>query len=105
MPAGRSNRIVIDVDNGDLKRRMYSALAEDGRSLKEWFTAAATDYLDRRGYAPRRALPVLGVAEPVSTYGTAGALSRSSGNDRAASKRVSEGGPLSRPRQRGRSRS
>ena len=46
MPVGKSNRVVIDVGDVTLKRKLYSALAEDGRSLKEWFEAAAAEYLD-----------------------------------------------------------
>jgi hypothetical protein len=48
MPVGKSRRIVIDLDDVELKRQLYSALAADGRSLKEWFVAEATDYLVAR---------------------------------------------------------
>lgn len=72
MPAGRSNRIVIDVDDVDLKRQMYSALAEDGRSLKEWFVAAATDYLETRIYSRQFPLPVPRTLESVASFGRSG---------------------------------
>jgi hypothetical protein len=52
MPIGKSNRIVIDVEDIALKRNLYAALATEGRSLKDWFSAAANDYLSghpRRG--------------------------------------------------------
>ena len=45
MPVGTSNRVVSDVGDVTLKRKLYSALAEDGRSLKEWFETAAVEYL------------------------------------------------------------
>jgi hypothetical protein len=48
MPVGKSRRIVIDVDDIALKRRLYSALAADGRSLKEWFVSAVDQFLDAR---------------------------------------------------------
>ena len=48
MAVGKSRRIVIDVDDVTLKRRLYAALAADGRSLKDWFLSAAGDYLDAR---------------------------------------------------------
>ncbi len=46
MPIGQSNRIVVDVDDIDLKRKLYAALAKKGRSLKDWFSAAAEDFVD-----------------------------------------------------------
>lgn len=56
MPIGKSRRIVIDVDDVALKRDLYSALAIEGRSLKDWFAAAASDYLaphsDRQSTRP-----------------------------------------------------
>ncbi|MGH9202459.1 MAG: hypothetical protein ACRD2A_14635, partial [Vicinamibacterales bacterium] len=102
MPAGRSNRIVIDVDDVELKRRMYSVLAEDGRSLKEWFVAAATDYLETRVYARQLPLPVLRAAEPVATYGVAGAAPAASALKPTASRKERA---TARPRTRRRSRS
>jgi hypothetical protein len=105
MPAGRSNRIVIDVDDIEIKRRMYSALAADGRSLKEWFVAAATDYLETRVYARQLPLPVLRAAESVTTYGVAAAAPIAAAQKPAVSRKDSASGSLSRPRTRGRSRS
>ena len=105
MPVGRSNRIVIDVDDVELKRRMYSALAEDGRSLKEWFVAAATNYVETRVYARQLPLPVLRAAEPVATYGVATAAPVVAARKPAGSKKGPAGGSLSRPHTRGRSRS
>ncbi len=37
---------MVDMDPA-FKRRLYARLSEDGVSLKEWFIARATDYLDR----------------------------------------------------------
>jgi hypothetical protein len=69
MAVGRSRRIVIDVDDVELKRRLHSALAHDGRSLKDWFVAAAREYLE--GRVGRQLDLVLRVAEPAESYGSA----------------------------------
>jgi hypothetical protein len=45
MSRGPSGRIVIEVEP-DLKRRLYSALARDGRTLKDWFVGQANEYID-----------------------------------------------------------
>ena len=47
MPKGESGRIVIEVDP-DLKRRLYVALAGDASTLKDWFVAAAINYVAER---------------------------------------------------------
>jgi hypothetical protein len=47
MPKGESGRIVVDVDLA-LKRRLYSALAMEASTLKEWFIQAAERYLEER---------------------------------------------------------
>jgi hypothetical protein len=47
MPKGDSGRIVIEV-NPDLKRRLYTALAGDSSTLKDWFVKAATNYIAER---------------------------------------------------------
>jgi hypothetical protein len=44
MAKGDSGRIVVDVDPA-LKRRLYSALAMEDCTLKDWFIAAAESYL------------------------------------------------------------
>jgi hypothetical protein len=44
MSIGNSGRIVIEVEP-KLKRFLYSALAKDGLTLKEWFTRNAIIYL------------------------------------------------------------
>lgn len=44
MSIGSSGRIVIEVDSG-VKRHLYTALARDGMSLKEWFLKSAQAYL------------------------------------------------------------
>ena len=62
MAVGKSRRIVIDVDDVDLKRNLHSVLAGEGRSLKDWFSAAANQYLNGRE------VRVL-AAEPRSSYG------------------------------------
>ncbi len=44
MSIGKSGRIVVEVDP-DLKRSLYSELATNGLSLKEWFVDSAMTYL------------------------------------------------------------
>ena len=71
MAVGKSRRIVIDVDDVDLKRRLHSALAKDGLSLKDWFVTAASRFLRSREYGNQLEIPGLRAAEPVATYGEA----------------------------------
>lgn len=47
MSKGESGRIVIEVAP-NLKRRLYTALAGDGSTLKDWFVAAVTNYIAER---------------------------------------------------------
>jgi hypothetical protein len=44
MAKGKSGRVVIEVDP-DLKRRLYSELAREDLTLKDWFVDAASRYL------------------------------------------------------------
>lgn len=67
MAVGKSRRIVIDVDDVALKRNLYAALAEDGRSLKEWFVNAVGEYLETR-IAGRQLELGMGVAERAPAY-------------------------------------
>ena len=45
---GQSNRIVVLIDE-HLKKRLYSALALKGITLKAWFTEEVRVYLDEQG--------------------------------------------------------
>lgn len=45
MAIGKSSRIVVEVEDIALKRELYSVLATEGRSLKDWFSSAVNDYL------------------------------------------------------------
>lgn len=45
MAVGESGRIVIDVDP-EVKRRLYSALALSGSTLKDWFLKSARSFCD-----------------------------------------------------------
>lgn len=45
MAQGQSGRLVIEVEPA-FKRRLYSALASDGLTLKAWFMRGAKIYLD-----------------------------------------------------------
>lgn len=56
MPIGKSRRIVIDVEDVELKRNLYAALAVEGRSMKDWFASAVSEYLAVR--APRQSMRV-----------------------------------------------
>jgi hypothetical protein len=47
MSKGESGRVVIEVEPA-LKRRLYSALAIDNSTLKQWFIAAAEQYVEER---------------------------------------------------------
>lgn len=49
MPIGKSNRIVVDLEDVALKRDLYAALASEGRSLKDWFSSAVSEYLSMHG--------------------------------------------------------
>jgi hypothetical protein len=44
MPKGESGRVVIEIEPA-LKRRLYSALAIDNSTLKQWFVDAAQQYV------------------------------------------------------------
>jgi len=76
---GDSGRIVIDIEP-ILKRRLYSALALSGSTLKEWFRKAATEYCNdqnapsvslRNGRRVEKSTPVLHVKEEGAPYGAA----------------------------------
>lgn len=53
MAIGKGTRIVVDVEDLALKRDLYAVLATEGRSLKDWFSNAANEYLTR--HSPDRA--------------------------------------------------
>lgn len=44
MAIGESGRIVLEVEP-ELKRRLYSTLALEHKSLKEWFISKAEEYI------------------------------------------------------------
>jgi hypothetical protein len=44
MSKGESGRVVIEVEPA-LKRRLYSALAIENSTLKQWFIDSATQYV------------------------------------------------------------
>lgn len=50
MSIGSSGRIVIEIEP-EIKRRLYSRLAIEGISLKEWFLREANLYVDFKGCA------------------------------------------------------
>ncbi len=47
MAVGPSGRVVVDIDP-EIKRRLHSALAAEGRTLKEWFVDMCEAYLESR---------------------------------------------------------
>ncbi|MCY4519434.1 MAG: hypothetical protein OXC13_01490 [Caldilineaceae bacterium] len=44
MPQGKSGRVVVELGTS-LKRELYSVLARENRTLKEWLTERATAYV------------------------------------------------------------
>ena len=56
MARGKSGRVVIETDP-DLKRRLYTQLARDEQTLKDWFTGAAFAYVEQ-GEQPTLFRPV-----------------------------------------------
>ena len=50
MPVGSSGRVVIEIDQ-NLKRRLYSALALEQSTLKDWFCQSVEQFLVARGYS------------------------------------------------------
>ena len=47
MPIAKSGRIVVDLDPA-LKRRLYSVLAIENSTLKEWFIRSAERYVEEK---------------------------------------------------------
>ena len=45
MAIGESGRIVLEIDP-ELKRRLYSTLALENKTLREWFIALAVQHID-----------------------------------------------------------
>ena len=45
MAVGESGRIVLEIDP-DLKRKLYSMLALENKTLKEWFIALAVQHIE-----------------------------------------------------------
>jgi predicted transcriptional regulator len=50
MAIGESGRIVLEIDP-ELKRRLYSTLALENKTLKEWFIALAVQHIDTQQQA------------------------------------------------------
>jgi hypothetical protein len=44
MAIGKSGRVVLEVDP-ELKQRLYSELALEGKTLKDWFIETANEYI------------------------------------------------------------
>lgn len=45
MAIGESGRIVLEIDP-ELKRKLYSVLALENKTLKEWFIGIAVQHID-----------------------------------------------------------
>lgn len=65
MARGESGRIVLEIDPSQ-KEDLYSALAKDGLTLKDWFLRQATQYLCDKDQLLLFDLPV--VAEKRTPY-------------------------------------
>ncbi len=63
MTKGQSGRLVIEVEPA-FKRKLYSALASEGLTLKAWFVEEAKTYLDTRDSPQRRPPSPKTKAEP-----------------------------------------
>jgi hypothetical protein len=63
MPTGTSGRIVVDVDP-EFKKQLYSALAAQGSTLKDWFIRTGQNYCEEI-HQPA----LLRVAETTAAYG------------------------------------
>lgn len=66
MATGPSGRIVVDVDP-EFKKQLYSALAAQGSTLKDWFIRTGRNYCEEI-QQPR----LLRVAERGAAYGGQG---------------------------------
>ena len=53
MAKGESGRIVVEV-SPELKRELYSALALENKTLKEWFLECSRAYLTERAGEAKR---------------------------------------------------
>ena len=51
MSIGSSGRIVIEVEP-EVKRQLYSTLAREGMTLKDWFLREAKDYMHTASQMP-----------------------------------------------------
>ena len=47
MPVGKSGKVLIELDP-KLKREIYTALTQDGLTMKDWFLLNAQRYLSSR---------------------------------------------------------
>lgn len=47
MAIGESGRIVLEIDP-ELKRKLYSMLALENKTLKDWFIALAIQHIDTK---------------------------------------------------------
>lgn len=58
MARGPSKRIVVEVDDPELKRDLHAALAADDVTMKEWFQEYASKYLATRTQPPLPGLAI-----------------------------------------------
>ena len=65
MARGKSGRIVLEIDPSE-KVALYSAINEDGMTLKDWFLKQASRYLLERSQLPLFGASV--AAEELTTY-------------------------------------
>ncbi len=61
MPKGESGRIVVEIEPA-LKRKLYSALAMESLTLKDWFIKEAKLYVEDKVQAPKQRSRKGGVA-------------------------------------------
>jgi len=56
MARGESGRVVLEIDPA-LKHRLHVRMAEEQRSLKDWFIEQASRYLGPAATDPQQSLP------------------------------------------------
>lgn len=67
MSIGTSGRIVIEIEP-DIKRRLYSALAKNGLTLKDWFLQNTGEYLDLSEHASTQGQEAPRPKKPIKNF-------------------------------------
>ena len=57
MAIGESGRIVLEI-NPEIKRKLYSTLALENKTMKEWFITLAVQHIEARQQPSLFAMPI-----------------------------------------------